>query len=229
MHLLIEGMSLSLGACMELFKPHSSQCLFIREVWLDDVKLDDVKHFRRVKAAHSPVIIKDTEVSRVDSYKYLGFTIQHNMRWQADIIDQCKKATQRVYHLHNLKEFHVDRFFLLELFYLAVVDSILTYDCTLSGGSCTKREWMRMSRVVQLASKIIGCPLEDVNTFYDARLHDHYKARAIMSDPLHPLNQCYTWLPSRRGPCSLITRTSRFKNTFCPTVSCPSQCNELMP
>ena len=38
--------------------------------------------FRRVKVAHSPVIIKDTEVSRIDSYKYLGFTIQHNVaRW----------------------------------------------------------------------------------------------------------------------------------------------------
>ena len=36
LHRLIEG--LSLAACMERFKPHSSQCLFIREVWLDDVK-----------------------------------------------------------------------------------------------------------------------------------------------------------------------------------------------
>ena len=52
--------------------------------------------FRRVKAVHSPVIIKDTEVSRVDSYKYLGLAIQQNLRWEAHIIDQCKKATQRI-------------------------------------------------------------------------------------------------------------------------------------
>ena len=38
LHLLVEGTNLSLAACMERSKPHSSQCLLIREVWLDDAK-----------------------------------------------------------------------------------------------------------------------------------------------------------------------------------------------
>ena len=36
-----------------------------------------------------------------------------------------------------------------------------------------------------------------------------------MSDPLHPPNQCYTWLPSRSRLCSSIT-TNRFKKAFVP-------------
>ena len=82
-----------------------------------------------------------------------------------------------------------------------------------------------MSRAVPLARKIKGCPLEDVNTYYHTTLEDvntsyharlTIKARAIISDPQHPQNQCYTWLPSRRRLCSFITRTSLFNNTFVP-------------
>ena len=51
LHPPIEGMSLSLAGCMRRFKPHRSQWLLIREVWLDDVKrsllnrLDPVRLF----------------------------------------------------------------------------------------------------------------------------------------------------------------------------------------
>ena len=76
--------------------------------------------------------MKDTEVSRVDSYKYLGFTIQYNMRWEAHIVDQCKKAIQRIYRLRKLKEFHVDRF-LLKLFHLVVIHRILMRTVAPSG------------------------------------------------------------------------------------------------
>ena len=101
------------------------------ELNLNVIKTEEmIIEFRRVKAPHAPMIIKDTEVRRVDSHKYLGFTVQHNMRWQAHIVDQRKKATQRIYHLRKPKKSHVDRF-LLELFYLAVIQSILMYTCTL--------------------------------------------------------------------------------------------------
>ena len=65
---------------------------------------------------------------------------------------QSEMGGSHIYRLHKLKEFYVDHF-LLELFYLAVIRIILAYGCTLWGGSCTKRGWMRISRVVRLVSK----------------------------------------------------------------------------
>ena len=96
-----------------------------------------ITDFRTVKVAHFPVIVKDMEVRRVDSYKYLGFTIQHNMTWEAHIIDQCKKTAECIYHLHKLKDFHVDRFF-LEPFDLVVIHSILTYGYSLWVGAALR-------------------------------------------------------------------------------------------
>ena len=148
-----------------------------------------ITDFRRVTVSHSSVIIKDTEVSRVDSYQYLGFAIQHNN----EMVGSHHRPMQEGYsaYLSSPQIEGVPRGPLLTgtVLPVAVIHRILTYGCTLWGGSCTKRvwEWRRMSRVVRLASKIILSPLENVNTSYHARLIT--KARAIMSDPLHPLNR----------------------------------------
>ena len=48
-------------------------------------------------------MVNNTSVTFVQSYKYLGITIQENLKWNEHVEVQEKKANKRMYHVRRLK------------------------------------------------------------------------------------------------------------------------------
>ena len=63
----------------------------------------------RKKPNHKePILINNIPVSLVPSYKYLGVTIQNNLKWDEHISAQVKKADNRMYFVRRLRKMNID-------------------------------------------------------------------------------------------------------------------------
>ena len=64
--------------------------------------------FRKIQNDKAPIIINNTSVKQVPSYKYLGVIIQNNLKWNEHVTTQVKKADQRMYHVRRLSKLKID-------------------------------------------------------------------------------------------------------------------------
>ena len=171
----------------------------------------------RKSSAHTVVTIKSQEVERVNQYKYLGITLQKDMKWNEHILRQSKKASQRLYHLRKLREFNV-KTEIRQLFYSSCVESVILFGCTVWGGGCTERDANKIRQIQRSAGKVIGHQPKPWKEISDERITT--KAKNIMRDEHHPLFKNYNMLPSNRRLRQLKIRTERFKKTFIPYSIC---------
>ena len=58
--------------------------------------------FRKIQNDKAPIIINNTSVKQVPSYKYLGVIIQNNLKRNEHVTAQVKKADQSMYHVRRL-------------------------------------------------------------------------------------------------------------------------------
>ena len=83
-----------------------------------------VFNMRKNKNSKEPVIINNTTVALVQSYKYLGVTIQENLKWNEHVEVQEKIANKRMYHVRRLQKQKIDSKIIC-LFYNSIVSSVL--------------------------------------------------------------------------------------------------------
>ena len=60
--------------------------------------------FRKIQNDKAIVIINNTSVKQVPSYKYLGVIIQNNLKWNEHVTSQFKKADQMMYNVRCLSK-----------------------------------------------------------------------------------------------------------------------------
>ena len=120
-----------------------------------------------------------------------------------------KKAQQRLYFLRRLRSFGLTTQITLN-FYKAVIESGLTFSITVWFGSVTVKEKLRLNRVVNTASKIIGRSLPSLESLYQQRLLR--RAGLISQNPSHPAHDYSSPLhlvagsgPSKLGPAGSVT------------------------
>ena len=166
--------------------------------------------FRRKKSPLSPLIDGKT-VEIVQHVKFLGSMISSDLKWELNVDTIVKKAQQRLYFLRRLRSFVLTTQIMLN-FYKAVIESVLTFSITVWFGFITVKEKLRLNRVVNTASKIIGRSLPHLESLYQQRLLR--RAGIISHDPSHPAHDLFEPLPSSRRFRSIKTRTSRFSNSF---------------
>src|SRR4029434_5480294 len=116
--------------------------------------------FRRRPPALPPLLIHNSPVLAVESFRFLGSTISRNLKWEPNINTIIKKAQQRKYNLPQE---------LLILFYTAV-ESVLCTSITVWLGSATKLDKNRLQRTVRSAEKIIGAHLPTIQDLYTSRV-----------------------------------------------------------
>ncbi len=137
---------------------------------------------RKERRTHQPLFIRDLEVERVSSFKYLGVHISEDLTWTLNTTQLVKKAQQRLYFLRRLRKFGMSPK-ILSNFYSCVVESVLTSCIPVWYGSTTVRDRKHMQRVVKTADKIIRTPLASQQAIYHRRVHR--RAASILKDP-HP-------------------------------------------
>ncbi|KAL0197700.1 hypothetical protein M9458_006240, partial [Cirrhinus mrigala] len=190
-------------------------------VWcsLNNLELNTLKtvemiiDFRRNPPALPPLIIMDSTVATVESFRFLGTNISQELKWDNHIDSIVKKAQQRLYFLRQLRKFNLPQE-LLKQFYSAIIGSVLCSSITVWFGSATKTDIRRLQRTVRAAERIIGIPLPNRHDLYTSRVRK--RAKKITLDPSHPAHSLFELLPSGRRYRALCTKTARHKNSFFP-------------
>ena len=157
--------------------------------------------------------IDGEDIEKVETYKYLGTTINDSLKWGDHCRELRKKGQQRLYFLRKLKSFHVDRT-IMYLFYKAIIESILTHDCIVWFTACRKTDLTMLKRILRQAEKIIG---QELNFEDLCRSRIVEKAKSIRGNCLHPLNGNYVMMRSGSRLRSMRCRTSRLLNSFVPS------------
>ena len=176
-----------------------------------------VVDFRRNPPPPRPLIIKGEEVEIVGEYKYLGSIIDSRLEWSANTQAIVKRANQRLYFMRRLNSFQVSRR-LLELFYKATVESVLTFNSLCFFGSLREHDKARLSKITKTASKLIGHPVTDLQVHFEAKAVK--RLGTIQRDTTHPLcDELLAQTSSRSGRLvSFRARTDRFRCSFLPTA-----------
>ena len=107
---------------------------------------------------------------------------------------------------------------LLELFYRATVESVLTFNGLCFHGCLKEQDKERLSKVTKTASKLIGQHVTDLQTLFEAKAVK--RLRTILNDPTHPLCDVLLAQTSARSGrlISFRSRTNRFLRSFLPTA-----------
>ena len=197
---------------------------FVRQCDKDDLSLNVQKTKEMIVdmrkcSAHTLVTIKSEQVETVKQYKYLGITVQSDLKWDQHIQCQVKKASQRLYHLRKLREFQLKKE-IMQLFYTSCVQSVILFGCTVWSGGCTGREANMINQIERTASKVIGNDhqVEPWKEIADRQVVK--RAKNIMRDENHPLAKNFAMLPSNRRLRQVKVRTERFRKTFVPNSIC---------
>lgn len=90
--------------------------------------------------------IKEEEVERVESFRFLGMQMLTDLTWSNSISCQLGKDQQRLYYLKTLKQEQLPHHLLVK-FYMATTESILTYSCAVWFTSCTAVDRNNLQRV----------------------------------------------------------------------------------
>ncbi len=141
-----------------------------------------VFYFRRRKNAVSPLTINGQDIDNVQCFTFLGTTISATLKWD------MKKSHQRLFLLKQLKKFGVSKVEMLN-FYRAVIESVLTFSCTVWLGSSTVQQRSRICNIIRAASKSIGCDLPTIDEIYVSRLQ-----KKRFNNPERPLTSSQTSL-----------------------------------
>ena len=175
--------------------------------------------FREIKQPLSPLFINGEEVERVETYKYLGVTIDDRLSWNNHLDILTKKLNSRMYFLRRLKSFNIDKT-LITLFYKAVIESLVTFAVTCLGGNADLADTDRIDRTIRKAGKICGGESDlfpDFALLY--LLCCQRKVMSITKDETHPLwpQIRYSSLRDKRVIPFKCNR-ERYRNSFLPSA-----------
>ena len=168
--------------------------------------------FRRNKTDLVPLMINNTTVEQVNSFKFLGTFVTNDLSWNMNCLKLLTKARQRMYFLRKLKSFNVSQYILIQ-FYRAVVESILTHSIIVWYDKSTVYYKRRMQSVVRCAEKIINTRLPSLESIYIDRMGK--KINKILRDQYHPAHPYFHLLPSNRRLRN-FKGCKRLTNSFFP-------------
>ena len=171
--------------------------------------------YRSKASEPAPVNIKDSQVERVKTYKYLGVTIDNKLNWHNHIDVTVKKLNTRMYCLRKLNAFNVNSNILV-MFYNAVIASVWRYCLICWGGNISSCDKVRLDRVIREAGRIVGESLHTVDAVYDKEVET--KLKKILGDDTHPIHSVLmdSVIP-RSGRMRLpYAATNRHSSSFVP-------------
>ena len=172
--------------------------------------------FRIIKNPFVPLEIESKIVECVESYKYLGMTLDNELNWHLHISTLCSKLSQRLYFLRKLKTFKINAD-ILNLFYSAMLQSLITFGITCWGGSLLEGDSDLINSIIHKAEKVIGRSLPNVSELYSVKAES--KCKHIIKDKSHPLHDEYVVSGRSMRYLTILCKTERYRNTFVPVTS----------
>ena len=175
--------------------------------------------FRKKKSALLPIFINNQEVKRVDSYKYLGVTIDSELNWKAHSNNIFKKLNSRMYFLRKINYFRVNSK-ILELFYKSFLESLISFALTCWGGNVRMNNKERINQIIKKANKIISKTSHSPSNIcdFDSLYHVNCQKKilSIIKDQSHPLSGEILFSSRSGRPLTIKSNKNRYKNSFLP-------------
>ena len=168
--------------------------------------------FRKNKDNLEPLLIDNTIVEQVSSFKFLGSLVSNDLTWDLNCMTLLTKARQRLYFLRKLKSYNVNQTILIQ-FYRAIVESILTNSIIVWYDRATVYHKHRLQSVVKNAQRIIGTSLPSLESLYIERMRK--KTVNVLRDPNHPAHTYFDPLTSNRS-FRAYKGCKRFTRSFFP-------------
>jgi len=190
-------------------------------LWCEENKLslnikktkEEIFDFRKSNSNHMPIVINNETVEVVTEYKYLGINVDDQLKFKSHTDHVCKKISQRLRILRQLRKFEVSRK-TMKLVYNSLVKSIMTFGLVAWYGCLGTKEKAKIQSIMKTAGKTAYNIKESVSKIFEERVVD--KTIKIITNKKHPLNTKYQLLPSGRRYKQMKIRTNRYKTTFIP-------------
>ena len=149
------------------------------------------------------------------AYKYLGVVIDDRFTWKDNTKYIYKRLQSRMFCLRKLRSFNVKQE-ILQMFYTAVIGSIISFGISCWGGNVSQTEKRRLDKQIKRASGVVGRKQDDIATIHSRQVTK--KLTAILADSNHPL---FLEFDSRRIDRSGRFRapagtSNRYRNSFIP-------------
>ena len=170
---------------------------------------------RRERQTPKEIVIDDEEVEIVSLFKYLGTGIDSKLCFQENTDIIYKKAQQRLFLLRKLKSFNVSQC-ILERVYRSLIESVISFNIVTWYGNLTMRNKLKLSSVINTASKVIGKQQIPLSVLYHNSMNR--KTRSILNDSTHPLYRLFQKLPSGRRYRVPRARRNVYKHSFIPSA-----------
>ncbi len=162
-----------------------------------------------------PTVIHNQTVEIVNSFKYLGVTLDNTLTFDQHIMDIQKRSHQRLSVIHKLKGLNVAPWLLL-LLYQSIILPILLYCSSCFYNMLSVKNRSKLTKVSNIAAKVIGLStpnLTELNNRAITRI-----AISIEQDSTHPLNEYLDPLPSGRRYRAMRCRRARFGRSLIPSA-----------
>ena len=161
------------------------------------------------------VMINNTDVERVDCFRYLGTHIDSKLNFETHVNTMIKKCKQRLYLLRKLKSFDVSKKILL-LIYKSLIESILSFNVVTWHNYLNLRQKNKINGIIKMCSRIVGENGSSISQLYNVSLKR--KARQCTSDEKHPLYKMFERMPSGRRYRTPLAKKTLYKKSFVPSA-----------
>ena len=171
--------------------------------------------FRGTSDPIPAVMIGNDAVEQVETFKYLGLTLDNNLDFKQHVQSVQKKGQQQLHVLRQLRSFDLHPK-LLQNLYRSIVEPILTYCGPIFFPQISVSEKNKILKISQTAEKISGRKNPNLTTIVDRATVR--KAHAIAKNQEHPLFSEFVLLPSGKRYRSLKCKKAKFSRSFIPTA-----------
>ena len=117
--------------------------------------------------------------------------------------------------MRKLKSSYISQH-ILQLVYRGLIESVLSFNIITWYDNVSARNKIKFACVFNTAIKLIGNEQKHLSSIYNAALKR--KARHILYDPTHPLNDAFQKLPSGRRLKVPLTKKNLLKKSFIPSA-----------
>ena len=209
---LLNGSEQGHGSVLTEFEMHCDQA----HLELNVLKTKElIVDFRKNRPVSEVSIIHGANVEIVTSYKYLGTIVDDKLKFTENAQAIVKKGQQRLYFLHKLKSFSVDKS-IISLFYKSFIESVLSFSFICWFCNLNVKDKNALERIIRIASKIIGESQQSLQSFADKQILR--KALTILASTNHILRQEFILLPSGKRFRTPVCKTNRHKFSFVPVA-----------
>ena len=122
-----------------------------------------VSDFRKQTKVPDLTVIKEKDVERVDTFKYLGVMLDNKLPWKQNTDSIVKKTKPCLYCLRKLQTFNVNNT-ILQLFCTSIVSSTITFKPSQNTKGRNK------TKIVKTASMVTGKEQEVIGSIYEHRM-----------------------------------------------------------